>query len=256
MVAKGTDWGRRLDLLERWLRGIRRRLLSVFLVFGVGSALSFWFRGEVMRVLFAPAGGLLSPTGQPIFTGPTEMFEFAVRLSLIGGVVTAAPVALFHVTRLLGPFLDRRQRWLLALLLTSALVSYLLGAAFAYFVLLPLGFRFLLEFGAGEVVAYIRVTEYFDLAMALVLWMGVLFELPLAMTMAVKLKVVRYERLKQVRKYVAPTALILGAIISPTADWLNSLLMSAPIIALYEVGLFLAFLARTRQKKPHKGVVP
>lgn len=245
------NWNQRLDRLDRHLRGLRQRVLSVVVAFGFGSGLTFWFRGDLMGLLFAPARGMLSPTGQPIFTAPTEMFEFAVRLALIGGVVVAIPVAVFHVVRLASPLLDRRVRRFLALFLPSALACYLCGAAFAYFVMLPTGFQFLLSFGAGAAVAYIRVTDYFDLALALVLWMGVVFELPLAMFMAVKLEVVQYDRLRRLRKYVPPTALILGALITPTADWVNSILVSVPIWVLYEVGLLLAWVARPKRAAKH-----
>lgn len=230
--------------------GVRQRLLSVCAVFGLGAGLTFYFRGTIMAVLFAPAGGLLSPTGQPIFTAPTEIFQFAVNLALIGGAVCAVPLLAFHVAALLSPLMGRSLRRSLAIFLPAAGGCYLLGAAFAYWVMLPTGFRFLLSFADGAAVAYIRVQDYFDLAVALILWMGVIFELPLAMFWAVRLGVVRYERLKRMRKYVAPTAVILGAIITPTVDAVNLFLVAVPIWALWEAGMVLALAARPRRPRP------
>ena len=97
------DWEHRLDLLRHHLRGFRRRLLSVFIAFGLGASLTFHFRHYVMAALFAPAHGMLSPTGQPIFTAPTEGFEFVIRMAVMGGFVAAVPVAIFHVASLARP---------------------------------------------------------------------------------------------------------------------------------------------------------
>ena len=154
--------------------------------------------------------------------------------------------AVFHAARLAWPGLPKPVRRFLALFLPAALLCYLTGAAFAYWVLLPAGFRFLLSFGAGAAVAYIRVADYFALALSLVLWLGVIFELPLAMFMAVKLEMVRYERLKRLRKYVVATMAILAPIIAPTADIVNALLVFVPMVALYELGLLLAWMAQPR----------
>lgn len=223
--------------------------------FSLGASLTFWHRKVVMGWLFAPAHGLLSPTGQPIFTAPTEIFQFVVHLSIWGGVVVAAPVAVFHIARLLSPLVSGKVRRFLAIFLPAAFVFYLTGAAFAYFVLLPTGFRFLLSFGAGAAVAYIRVSEYMELAIAMMFWLGVVFELPLGMFLGVKMGAVEYERLRMVRRYVPPTAIILGAIITPTVDIINMTLVAVPIIVLYEVGLLLAWLAKPRQRKLRRSLV-
>lgn len=221
----------------------------MLIFWSLGASLTFWNRKVVMGWLFAPAHGMLSPTGQPIFTAPTEIFQFTIQLAIWGGVVVATPVAVFHVARLLSPMLSKRLRWFLAIFLPAALVLYLAGAAFAYFVLLPAGFQFLLSFGDGAAVAYIRVSEYVDLALSMIFWLGVVFELPLAMFLLVKLRVVPYERLKRVRRYVPPMAIIFGAIITPPPDAVSMILVAVPMILLYETGMVLAWLAKPRQRR-------
>ena len=246
MNAKLTS---RLETIQKHLRGVKKRLLWILLAFGVGASLTWYFRVEVMLVLLAPGGGSLSQIGPPIFTSPTEMLSLAIRLAVIGGIVAASPVLVFHVARFLSPLLNRKQNRLLAILLPSVFVCYLAGTAFAYFVLLPIGLRFLLQFGTDVAVPMIRITEYMSLAVAMLFWLGVVFELPLVMLVLTKLRVVSYKRFKYLRRYVPATAFILSAIITPTFDIVNQTLVAVPMIVLYEVGLFLSWLAREKPAK-------
>ena len=97
----------RLAAIQRHLRGVKRRLLWVLVAFGVGSSLTWYFRKTVVLWLLSPAGGQLSETGRPIFTSPTEMFNLTIRLTILGGVVVAFPMLVFHVWHvgMLGGFL-------------------------------------------------------------------------------------------------------------------------------------------------------
>ena len=256
----GLEASPRLGKIRKHLRGVKRRLLYVFLAFGIGASLTWYFRTVVMLWLLAPAREQLSPTGQPIFTSPTEMFSLTIGLAIKGGLVVGFPVLTYHVARFLSPLLSKRQRHFLVLFLPASLLCYLAGIAFAYFVLLPTGLQFLLHFGTEVAVPMIRISEYMTLVFAMLFWLGVVFELPLIMMMLVKLRIVSYQQLKRLRRYVPAMAFILSAIITPTFDIINQTLVAVPIILLYEVGLVLSWLAtgglgrltlwlRTRERK-------
>jgi len=101
-----------------------------------------------------------------------------------------------------------------------------------------------LHFGEGIAVPTIRISEYLSLVITLIFWLGVIFELPLLIFLLAKLRLVSYRRFKRVRKFVPPAALIISAILTPTMDIVNQLLLAGPIIVLYEVGLSLAWLAQ------------
>ena len=123
----------------------------------------------------------------------------------------------------------------------------MLGAAFAYFVMLPTGLKFLLNFGTGVAVPLIVLSEYIDLLTAMIFWLGVVFELPIAMFLLAKMRIVSYLRLRGLRKFVPVAAFILSAIITPTFDIVNQTLLALPIIVLYELGLFLSWVANTEE---------
>jgi len=232
--------------IERTLRGVLYRLLWVFVVFGVGASLTWFFRIEVFGYLIAPAGGQLSATGKPIFLSPTEMFGLTISLAVKGGLVVAIPVLLYNIYGFFRPILSKQQRRTVLLFMWLALFFYLGGTAFAYYILLPTGLRFLLQFGADIATPMIRITDYLEIALAMLFWLGIVFELPLGMLLLAKLRLVSHERFKRFRRYVPIAALILGMIITPTVDPVNQTLVALPIIALFELGLFLSWMARPK----------
>ncbi len=237
--------------VKRYFRRLRLVLLGTFLAFGAGAALTWYYREAIFALLTAPAGGLLSPhDGYPVFTSPTEVLSATIRLSLTGGIVTAFPVAVLSVFHVVSPILTQRDRRIAAVFLPAIIGFYLLGVAFTYFVMLPTGVRFLLHFGDGVAVPTIRISEYMNLVMTLMIWLGVIFEIPLVMFFLVKVRMLSYERLKRLRRYLLLAAPFLSIFITPTFDPLNMLLVFVPIVVLYEVGLLLAWLAQ-----PGKGGV-
>lgn len=213
---------------------------------GVGASLTWVFRTEVFLFLLAPAGDRLGPDGKPIFISPTEMFSLTVGVVIKGGILATLPVLAYNGYSLFRPFLPRKKRRTVLLFLGGAFVLYAGGVAFCYFVLLPAGLRFLLNFGTDIATPMIRMTEYLDMAMAMFFWLGVVFELPLAMLLLAMLRVVSYKGFRKVRPYVPATAFILSAIITPTFDIITQTLVAVPLIVLYEFGVFLSWLARPK----------
>lgn len=214
----------------------------------MGASSTWYFREEVFAFLFAPAKGNLSPYGGlPIFTNPAEMMGATLGLAMKGGLVAAIPVAVVGVYTLVRPLLIPQYRRIVTLSLPAILVCYLTGVAFAYFVMLPTGLKFLLHFGEGIAVPLISITEYMKMVTAILFWVGVIFELPLVMLLLTKLGIVPYERFKKISRYVPAASFILSALITPTFDIINQTMVAIPIILLYGFGLFLSFLARPKE---------
>ena len=229
-------------------RRIRVRLFWVLLAFGAGAGGTWYFKEAVFSLLLAPAGDNLSPfDGQPVFTSPTAMMGATIQLAIRGGVIAALPVLVVSVYTLFSSLVPPQQRRFLVIFLPATVLSFLLGAAFAYWVLLPTGLRFLLNFGDGVAVPVIVLSEYIDLLTSMILWLGVVFELPIAMFLLAKMQIVSYLKFRGLRKYVPVAAFILSAIITPTFDVVNQTLLAVPMILLYEVGLFLSWLANTEE---------
>lgn len=235
--------------LQRFGRRVRFRILWVVVAFGVGASLTWYYRSAIFGLLLAPAQGSLSPfDGRPIFTSPMEMMGVAIGLAIKGGLVAAFPVLVFSVYSLLSPLLDPKRRRAVVLFLPAIFLCYVGGAAFAYFVMLPTGLKFLLNFDTTTAVAAIRITDYMSMVTALLFWLGVVFEIPLLMFLLAKIRLVSRRRFQRFRKYVPVAAFTLSAIITPTFDMVNSTLVAVPIIVLFEAGVFMAWLAEGGHK--------
>ena len=132
--------------------------------------------------LLAPAEKMLSPfDGRPIFTAPQDMFGSTLSLSMKGGQFVAFPVLVVGILSMLKPFVPRRF-WLFITTYTALSVGmFALGASFVFFVMMPVSLHFLLNFGSGIAVPVILLTEYMALLLSLLFWIGVAFELPIAM---------------------------------------------------------------------------
>ena len=229
--------------------GVKRRIFLVLVAFGLGASLSWYYYSDVMAFLLLPAGGQLSPNRRPIFTAPADMFTVKLQLALRAGIVVAFPVLVYQTFRFLNPLLNKQQRWFIAIFLPASFVCYLLGAAFAYFVILPTGLQYLLSFGADVADPMIRITDYMALVYTMLFWLGIIFELPPAMFLLAKFRLVSHQQFKKFRRYLPLTAFFLGAVITPTSDIVNWTRVTVPIIVLFEAGMFLAWLARPKQRR-------
>ena len=183
--------------MRRFARRIRFGLLGTLISFGLGLGLTWFFRETVFGWLIAPAGGALSPhDGLPIYTKPTEILSLTIWLSIKGGIVAAIPVALLTIFYLVRPLFSRHQQRMIALFLPAILLSFLIGASFAYFVMIPAGIGFLLNFGEGIAVPAIRISEYLSVVSSMIFWLGVIFEIPLVMFLLSKSKLVSHSGFK------------------------------------------------------------
>lgn len=228
--------------------GAKRRIFIVLVAFGLGASLSWYYHQKVMAFLLLPAAGHLSATGRPVFTAPADMFGVKVQLAVRSGIVVAFPVLAYHIARFVSPLLNTKQNRFIALFLPAGFMSYLIGASFAYFILLPTGLKYLLGFSAGVADPMIRITDYLALVYAMLFWLGIVFELPIAMFLLARFRIVSHQRFRKLRRYVPAAAFFLGAVITPTSDLINWALVTVPILLLFEVGAFLAWLARPKQR--------
>ena len=227
-------------------RRVRRRLLWTFFAFGIGAGATWFYKADVFAFLLAPAGGMLSPhDGLPVYNSPVSMMGATIQLAMKGGIVTSLPVLTIGILTLLKPWLPGRLWRFLIIFIPISTVSFLTGAAFVYYVMLPVGLGFLLHFGEGIAVPMILISEYTNLLSSLMLWIGVVFELPVAMFLITKMDIISYRQFKQFRKFLPAAAYILAIVLTPTFDAINSTLVAVPIIVLYEVGLFVSWLADT-----------
>ncbi|MBM3942902.1 MAG: twin-arginine translocase subunit TatC [SAR202 cluster bacterium] len=232
---------RHLTLVQH-LQELRTRLVISVLALLVATAVSFAFFRQIIELLVRPAR-MGDPNVQFVFIEVTELLSTSFKVSMVAGLVLAFPVILYQVVRFVAPGLNARERRYLLSFLPLALLAFLGGVAFGYFVLVPPALRFLLTFGGDVATPMIRISSVVGLMMRLLFWMGVVFETPLVMYLLAQLGIVNARMLSRFRKFWLVAAFALGAIITPTFDPVNQALVAVPLIVLYEVGILLARLA-------------
>jgi sec-independent protein translocase protein TatC len=225
------------------IREIRRRATwAVFFTIGTTVAAIVFYR-PLFEVLKRPAGDKLNPTlaGEFAQFKVTEAWAAIAKVGFIVGVAAALPFILYQVVAFVRPGLKPGERRWLYVMVPSALVSFAIGAAFGYLVLIPPAIRFLLSFDIA--VPIIGIGDYINLVVMLMFWMGFIFELPLVMFLLARTGVVKPRWLARQRRWALLLAFLLGAIITPTADPVNQALVAGPIIVMYEVGYWLSRVA-------------
>ena len=244
---------REFTLMEH-LRELRRRVLISVIAVVVGSAVSFAFYKRIIDFLSRPAYNLDSGAGiELVFIEVTELLTTAVKVSFVAGFVLALPVILYQVIMFVSPGLTGRERRYLFMFLPAALLAFVAGVAFAYYVLTPPALRFLLGF-SDVATPLIRISNFVNLMVRLLFWMGVAFETPLVMYMLAQLGIVSARQLSRFRRVWVVLAFILGAIITPTFDPVNQALVAGPLLVLYEIGVLLAKLAGRSRRKAEAAV--
>lgn len=158
-------------------------------------------------------------------------------MALVSGVLLASPVIFYQIWKFVAPGLYSHEKKVIlpfSLLSTSCFLG---GAAFGYFVVFPPAFRFLVGYSTSYLNPMPAVAEYFSLALRLLIAFGVIFELPIFMVMLARIGVVDVAFLNRHRKYAILFCFVIAAIVTPTPDVVNQLLMAVPLMVLYEVSI-------------------
>ncbi|MBC7263564.1 MAG: twin-arginine translocase subunit TatC [Chloroflexi bacterium] len=226
----------RMTILEH-LSELRARLIICVVTLVLTTFISFAFTDRILRLLIAPAGI------KPIFLRPTEMFVTYFRVALLAGMVLAMPVIVYQVLRFTLPALKPNERRYVFLAIPTASVFFVIGILFAQFILLPFALRYLLTFGGDIAEARWAIGEYVSFVTTLLFWSGVIFETPLLLFFLTKLGVVSTAFLSENRKYALLASAVLAAIITPTPDPFNMLLVMVPLCLMYEAGVLLSRFA-------------
>jgi sec-independent protein translocase protein TatC len=172
---------------------------------------------------------------------PTEQVFAYFKVTLVLALVLAMPMIVYQLWKYVAPGLTRQERKYIVAILPGATLLFTGGVAFAYFGLLPPALGFLLEFGTVKINP--TVDSYIEFFWRLTVALGLVFQLPLLLFVLAKLRIVNPKMLGAIRRYVVVGAFIVAAIVTPTPDPFNQILVVVPILVLYEVGALLTRFA-------------
>lgn len=236
--AAGPDAQGKMSLVEH-LEELRRRLIICLIAVALGTIVALIFADPLMEILLRLAG----PEVRIQAIEVPEKFTTSLRLALTVGVALAMPVLVYQAWLFLRPALFPHERRYILIGLPLVTLFFMGGVLFSYFLALPAALRFLLNFGSGLVTTQPQLGPYLSFVSTLLLWSGVSFELPIFLFFLAKIHVLDGRRLARWRKYAFLIICIAAAIITPTPDPVNMLIVAIPLYLLYEIGILLARLA-------------
>lgn len=212
---------------------ISRALIGVL----IGLAIAFPFSQRIVDHLAQP----IQATGNPlVFLAVTEAFWVQMKVALIAGLFFASPVILWQVWAFVSPGLYAHEKKYAAPFVVVGSLLFIGGGAFSLKVVTPYAVQFLLAYARPGLQPMISIGSYVDFLLKFTLAFGLVFELPLAITLAARMGVVTPKTLARNRKYAVLGAFVASAVLTPTPDAFNQALMAGPLIVLYEVGILCA----------------
>ncbi len=182
-------------------------------------------------------------------------FMSAISIAVIGGLIVAFPYLFWELWRFIKPALSAKEvKYSRGSLLWVSL-CFFLGAAFGYFLLAPFTFNFLGSFKLGTTGAYIyrpTLDDYIDTLNNLILGCGIAFELPVMAYVLGKIGLISASFLKKYRKYAFIAILVLAAVITPSPDWTSQIIVSVPLLILYEISVLIVARIDKQKAKEEK----
>jgi sec-independent protein translocase protein TatC len=226
---------------EPHLEELRKRIISVLIVFSVTALVAFVFSSRIAAFLISP----LAAFQVELYTfAPAEKFMAYLHLSVWTGVVCTAPFFCMQTALFLWPGLRGKEHHYASGVIFGAPILFVLGAALCYRFLAPLVFRFFLSFGAGDGVESLwGFKEYLALLFDLMLAAGLLLQMPLALLVLLMLGVVSPESIARYRPHIVLLIFFLAGVLTPP-DVVSQIMLGVPLYLLFEGALTLARIFR------------
>jgi sec-independent protein translocase protein TatC len=232
-----------LDHLEE----LRTRLIHALIAVGAGMLVSFVFYEKIGEIVLSSVLASLPPgTDYLIYTRPGEGFSFYIDLSLMGGVILAAPVVAWQAWKFIAPGLYVNEKRLVVPFVLLAVTGSIAGAAFSHFVLFPSMMTFFRGFESAHMRFMPRVEDTFALYKNTLIGMVLVFQIPTIVYVLARIGFVTPRLLWQYLKHAVLGAVILAAVLTPSPDPWNQLVFAAPIVAMYVIGIAIAWLVQPR----------
>ena len=230
----------KMSFLEH-LEELRKRLIISFIAIFAGFLVCWYWAERIYGYLQQPLVRVLPPGDKLAYTRLTAPFFLYMKVAFFAGIFLAAPVILMQLWLFISPGLYKRERRYAAPFIVFASAFFLLGGWFGFSYILPGTCKFFVETGR-QFKQMITIDDYFSFSSMIVLASGAIFETPILIFFLARLGIVTPAFLMQKLKYAIVLSFIIAAIVTPTPDMVTQSFLAIPMIALYVLGVAVAFL--------------
>ena len=210
---------------------MRSRFIKSAGAFVLAFCVCYHFTGKLIPVIIAPAGRL-------VFTAPADAFTATMMLSAVMALLVSSPVIFYQIWAFVAGALKPSEKKFVLIFAPLSLLFFLSGAAFAFFVTVPMAYRFLMSFSSASMVPMVTVNNYLGFLGHMMAAFGAAFELPLLLAFLAKIGIASPEYLRQKRRHAVIIILIVASLIAPP-DVMSMLILALPLMVLYEMGIVL-----------------
>ncbi len=235
-----------MPFLEHLLE-LRTRLLHIVIAVAVVLCVLMPFSYDLFSLLADPLLRFMPQGAQMIAIDVASPFFIPFKLTLVLAVTLCVPYIAYQAWAFIAPGLYQHEKNLVYPVLVSSTVLFYLGMLFAYFIVFPVIFNFMLSVTPQGVTMMTDITRYLDFVLVMFLAFGVTFEIPVATLILVRVGLVTTQTLSQQRSYIIVASFVIGAIFSPP-DVVSQTLLALPMWILFELGLLIA---RILEKRPN-----
>jgi sec-independent protein translocase protein TatC len=236
-VSRGNP-ERKMSFLEH-LEELRWTLFRSIIAICVGMTIAYIFSNSIVDFLRKPAPADL----KLVFLGPTEAFMIYLKVSMFAGIVFSLPYIAYEFWKFIVPGLLEKERKVVPTIVFYTLLCFVIGAAFAYYFIIPFAIQFLLSYQDQNLVAAITIGKYLGFVVTMILCFGVVFELPVLAFLLTQLGILTPEFLISKRRYGIVGIFIVAAILTPP-DVFSQMMMAIPLLVLYEVSIVVSKIVR------------
>lgn len=236
------------DDLKPHIADLRKRLTISTITVVVMFFACFSFYEPILEWMMAPVKHALPAGTSMIAVEIQETFFTAMKVAFFGGFIISLPVIFWQLWLFLAPGLYDHEKKLVVPFVFFATLMFLLGAAFAYYIVVPIGFDFLIAFGNSVVSVLPSIGKYVGFFTKLMIGFGIAFELPVITFFLAKIGIVNDQMLKDFFRYAVVLIFIISAILTPP-DVISQVLMAAPLLILYGVSIYIAKVFNPAQKE-------
>lgn len=222
---------------------LRRRIIFILICVAVASGGAYFFIDEIL-LFITQVGGIENL----VFISPTEAFFVIIKLSLLTGLLGSMPFIFYHVWKYIGIALKKNERKYLIYFGPLSYLLFLIGAAFAFRGVLPLGIKFLLSFSKQNITPLITLSAYVSFLGKMITAFGLMFELPIVILFLSKIGVVTPGTLKKGRKYAVVAIFVLAAFLTPP-DVISQIMLAVPVLLMYEISIWICIVVTKKREK-------